>query len=204
MWVSGSSDQMTPYPGMWNCGFFLIVRQLTDASDISRKCYSYSPPHHSTRNMFNLPRQMIRCHQKYVTVRSSGHSSKMHLVQSMAVTSPAPAPRVSVDPIEIARGSSHRTASLRAPSTYSSHTRIQAGRARQPMPAYSKPPEAMISLFLQASIILPTLDIHQVMNFSYPIVGFDTTSLNGAAQDCGMFFLCFFILNFIYGLQAGK
>ena len=123
----------------------------------------------------------------------------------MAVIFLARALCVSVDLIEIARGSCHRTASSRAPSTFSSHIHIQAGRDLQPTRVYLKPPEITISLSLRASTILPMLDIHQVVNYSYPIVGSDTTLLNGAAQDCGMFFLyLFYISNSIYGLQAGK
>ena len=71
-----------------------------DNLDISKKCCSYSPPHLSTQHMFNSLKQVLQHLQKYTTTQGFILSSKMHLVQLMAVIFLVPALHTSTEFIQ--------------------------------------------------------------------------------------------------------
>jgi hypothetical protein len=109
---------------------------------------------------------MIYAPLKSVTTRNFGHSSKMFLVLSMAVTSNAPLLPIHMVYIEIGKGFFFlKTVSLRRPSIYTSHIHFVVGRELQAMCVCLQMQKHMISLSPQGSTTWLMLASLCVMNF---------------------------------------
>lgn len=160
---------------------------MTAPTDTSEKSCSFFLRRLSIPNMFASLQQPIQSHMKSAATPSSGRFSRTHLVRWMGVTSIAHLLLSNVPPIEIARASSPKIVSLLVHSTFFSHMRIRAGRGRQLMRVCMKLLAPWILSYRMASITLPMQDFHPVMSSLSPIVGYDTTLLNGAVQASGMF-----------------
>jgi hypothetical protein len=90
--------------------------------------------------------------------------------------------------IETARVSLLKTVYLLSPLTSDSTLHMLAGRAQQPMPAFTRPPVRGVScLYPRAGTTSRMLDTHSATNFLPLIVESATILLSGDVRTCGVY-----------------
>ena len=159
---------------------FIIMKYFTIFVDAFGRCLLYLHLPHFIPHMCICQPWMIQSQLKFITIQSSGLSSKMHLVHWMVAISILHHLYLSGHHLETTKVSYHKTVFSHAPFHFYLSMHLLDGKGQPLMPISMKTHVPMILLSQQANTILLMLGFPSVINCLFCTDLYITILLNGA------------------------